>query len=103
MTKLIELEADGTKILVEASDIRQEGLEKVGIVEEAEKRLEKILEVIRPFSRSLVMNITALGDDKPDSASAEFGLSFSVEGNAFFVKAAGEATLKVTLNWGKTS
>jgi len=40
-------------------------------------------------------NLTA----KPTTASAEFGINFTIEGNIFVAKASTEASVKVTLNW----
>jgi hypothetical protein len=56
------------------------------------------LDVIKPFCESLRNSLISLGDNKPNSYSAEFGLSFSGEGNVFFAKVSGEATVKVTAN-----
>ena len=71
-----------------------------GGVRQATRKLsfEEMLGKIKPFCESIISNFEGL-TKKPDSASAEFGLKISAEGNLFIVKASGEATLKVTLNW----
>jgi hypothetical protein len=40
-------------------------------------------------------------DKKPNSATAEFGLKFCVEGNLIFAKASAEAGLTVSLTWNQ--
>ena len=67
-----------------------------------EKSFDKMLERIQPFCESVINNFEKL-KRKPNSASAEFGLSISGEGNLFVVKATGEATIRVTLNWSLNS
>lgn len=56
------------------------------------------MERMQPFCESIIKNFEKL-KRKPTSVSAEFGLSIAGEGNLFVVKASGEATIKVTLNW----
>jgi hypothetical protein len=102
MGKLVSLDAGNVTILVESTAVEGEKVViQSGAVGLAKKNLDKMLEVIKPFCESLKKNFEALGAYKPDSASAEFGLSFSGEGNVFFVKASGEASVKVILNWNK--
>ena len=70
-----------------------------GVVQAGGKiTFEDMLGRIKPFCESIITNFEEL-TKKPDSASAEFGLKVSAEGNLFIVKAAGEDSLKVTLNW----
>ena len=68
------------------------------------KNLDKLLETIDPISQSIVKTFENL-PKKPDSATAAFGLKFSLEGNLIFAKATGEANLTVSLTWNsiKTS
>lgn len=107
MGRLIEVNTSEGSILVESTDVSepaslikaQEEIIQAGVTEQVEKNLEKMLSVINPFCEALVKNLRSMGDYKPSSASAEFGLSFSGEGNVFFVKVSGEASIKVTLNW----
>jgi Trypsin-co-occurring domain 1 len=101
--RIIESEYNGSKFWVESTDVFFEGdlAPAPGGVEKAEKNIEKILEVIEPFCEALRKCINPLGDDKPYSSSAEFGLDFSGEGNLFFAKVYTESSIKVTVNWGK--
>jgi len=36
---------------------------------------------------------------RPKKATAEFGLQLTAEGNIYMVKASGQATIKVSLDW----
>jgi hypothetical protein len=99
MDKLLEIKPieDKESILIVATDVEYES----GVVQAGGGKLsfEEMLQKVKPFCESIITNFRELSI-KPDSASAEFGLKISAEGNLFIVKAAGEATLKVTLNWG---
>jgi Trypsin-co-occurring domain 1 len=95
MAKIIELESGKGTILVESAEVVFEGQTR-GI--DLENNFDRMLERIQPFCESVINNFEKL-KRKPNSASAEFGLSVSGEGNLFVVKASGEATIKVTLNW----
>jgi hypothetical protein len=102
MAKIIELESGKSTILVESADVSFDGslVQARGI--DLEKNFDKMLERIQPFCESVINNFEKL-KRKPNSASAEFGLSISGEGNLFVVKATGEATNRVTLNWSLNS
>jgi Trypsin-co-occurring domain 1 len=93
MAKIIELESGKGTILVESAEVVFEGQTR-GI--DLENNFDRMLERIQPFCESVINNFEKL-KRKPNSASAEFGLSVSGEGNLFVVKASGEATIKVTL------
>ena len=99
MEKLLEIEPaeDKEPILIETTEVDYEG---EGVVQAGGGKLnfEEMLQKVKPFCESIITNFRELSV-KPNSASAEFGLKISAEGNLFIVKAAGEATLKVTLNW----
>ena len=82
---------------METTDVHAEGL--VQVSGSVEKNLDRLVGAVKPLSESLLEAIQSL-EKKPDSISAEFGLSFNAEGNIFVVKASGEASLKVTLTWG---
>jgi Trypsin-co-occurring domain 1 len=103
MGRLIQLEDNDGEIWVESTYVTFEGgLDPAqGGVEKAEKNIEKMLEVIKSFCDALKKSINPLGDDKPYSSSAEFGLNFSGDGKLFFAKVYTEASIKVTVNWGK--
>jgi len=98
MSKLVEMKfPDGnTSFFIESSDVKESGVQQAS--GHMEKQFDKILQNIRPFSEAIIHNFQQL-DTKPDTASAEFGLSVTAEGNIFVVKASGEASVKITLNW----
>jgi hypothetical protein len=100
MGKLIDLKTssdDKTLFFVESTEV--EGSSKVQQATGfSEKEFDKLLQKIKPFCEAIVDNFQTLST-KPDSASAEFGLNITAEGNIFIVKASGQATLKITLNW----
>jgi hypothetical protein len=97
--KLLEVSpAEGKDpISIEVTEV--EG-ERGGVVQAGGGKIsfEAMLGRIKPFCESIIDTFEEL-TKKPDSASAEFGLRVSAEGNLFIVKASGEATLKVTLTW----
>jgi hypothetical protein len=98
--KLVDLKTssdDKTLFFIESTEV--EGSSKVQQATGfSEKEFDKLLQKIKPFCDSIVENFQTLST-KPDSASAEFGLNVTAEGNIFIVKASGQATLKITLNW----
>jgi hypothetical protein len=96
LPKLIELKRGNETILVEATDVQGEGI--VQAAGSMEKNLDPLIAVVRPLSESLIEALQSL-ERRPNSISAEFGLSFNLEGNIYVVKASGEASLKVTLTW----
>lgn len=102
MAKIIELDSGNSTILVESAEVSfvSSRVQARGI--DLEKNFDRMLERIQPFCESVINNFEKL-KRKPISASAEFGLSISGEGNLFVVKASGEATIKVTLNWSLNS
>lgn len=100
MAKIVELKSGDQTILVEASDLGyQGGVVSAGATDVAQKHLDKMLEIVRPFSESLLNTFESLSDRKPDSATAEFGIGISGEGNLFFAKLSADVNIKVTLNW----
>ena|SRR5215216_687075 len=82
-------------ILIETTEV--EG-ESGGVIQAGPLSFEEMLKKINPFCEAIISTFQTLSV-KPNNASAEFGLKVSMEGNLFIVKAAGEATVKVTLNW----
>jgi hydroxyacyl-ACP dehydratase HTD2-like protein with hotdog domain len=81
-------------ILIETTEVEGES----GVVQAGPMSFEQMLQKINPFCEAIISTFQTLSV-KPNNASAEFGLKVSMEGNLFIVKAAGEATVKVTLNW----
>ena len=98
MGKVLELQAGSRAVLIESSDVGYKGdlIQASGL--SLQKNFDQMLEKLQPFCESIIKNFEVLSK-KPDSASAEFGLNVSAEGNLFVVKASGEATIKITLNW----
>jgi hypothetical protein len=98
MSKIVELAVGNSAILVEAEEAKIES----GIIQAGglsiEKNLDKMLSLLKPFCNSIMNTFQDLCN-KPDTATAEFGLSVVGEGNLFIVKASGEATIKITLTW----
>jgi hypothetical protein len=101
MGKIISLKSEGHQVLIEADEdaqIHGEGLKQVTSMDQMESSLEKMLSIVTPFCNALLKNFDSISR-RPHSATAEFGLGFSGEGNAFIVKIAGEASVRVTLQW----
>src|SRR5690348_16721815 len=98
MGEILEIEiGNNDTILMESSEVGYKAsLVQAGALE---KDFDKMLKRLQPFCECIIKNFQNLAK-KPDSASAEFGLNVSAEGNLFVVKASGEASIKVTLNWG---
>lgn len=100
MGKLVDLKIsspDNTLFFIESSEVDgSSGVQQA--TGYTEKEFDKMLKRVKPFCDSIIENFQTLST-KPDSASAEFGLNITAEGNIFIVKASGQATLKITLNW----
>jgi hypothetical protein len=69
-----------------------------GGISDIRKKLGDMLDVITPISESMISSVGKLSI-LPDSVTAEYGLIITAESNLFVVKAAGEASLKVTFAW----
>jgi hypothetical protein len=99
MAKLVRLETEHGSILIESSISERTGkLEQAGAPSDIRKKLGDLLDVITPISETIINSVEKLSK-LPDSITAEYGLSITAEGNLFVVKAAGEASLKVTFAW----
>jgi hypothetical protein len=99
MGKLVKLETEHGSILIESSITEATGtLKQAGGISDIKKKLGDLLDVITPISESIISSVDKLSK-LPDSITAEYGLSITAEGNLFVVKAAGEASLKVTFAW----
>jgi hypothetical protein len=100
MTKLVELtssDKESSSFLIESTEVEDyDGVQQASV--NMEREFDKLLERVKPFCESIINNFQSLSN-KPSSASAEFGLNVTAEGNVFVVKASGQATLKITLNW----
>ena len=99
MGKLVKLQTAHGTIMMESSISESSGtLQQAGGITDTKKKLGELLDVITPISESIIGSVDKLSK-KPDSITAEYGLSITAEGNLFVVKAAGEASLKVTFQW----
>lgn len=99
MAKLVKLETERGSILIESSISEKSGtLQQAGGIGDIKKKFEELLEVIVPISESIISSGDKLSR-KPDSITAEYGLSITAEGNLFVAKVAGEGSLKVTFEW----
>lgn len=99
MGKLVKLQTEHGSILIESSISERSGtLQQAGEISDIKKKLGDLLDVITPISESIINSVGKLSK-LPDSITAEYGLSITAEGNLFVVKAAGEASLKVTFAW----
>jgi hypothetical protein len=99
MGKLVKLETEHGSVLIESSISEKTGtLQQAGGPTDIKKKLADLLDVITPISESVISSVEKLSK-LPDSITAEYGLSITAEGNLFVVKAAGEASLKVTFEW----
>ena len=100
--KIVKLKSGNGTIFVQTTEAAYEG----GLVQaggpDIEKNLDKMLDAIKPFCKSIVNAFEGLEGEtkKPDSLTAEFGLSIAAGADLFIVKASGEATIKITLKWG---
>jgi len=104
MSKLIKAKIhDETSVLIEVAEnarLPESLIVESGVTEKVEKFLDKMLYAIKPYSETIIRTFQSLSDEvRPDSASAEFGLSFVGEGNVFLAKASAEASIRVTLKW----
>ena len=90
MGKILELRAGKETILIESADLSlsKSKLRQAGGLEKINKNLDDVLKVIEPISKSILKNFEKL-TTKPNTASAEFGLSLTFEGNLLVVKASG--------------
>ena len=101
MSKLVEIKTNESNIFMETSISEVTGtVLQPGIRRGVDKKLSELLDVIQPVTESIVESVDKL-TKKPDTVSAEFGLSVTEEGNIFVVRNSAEASLIVTLKWGK--
>ena len=100
MNKLVKVESDSGTILIESTFSEQTGkmVQAGGVSDKIAKKLENLLEVIKPMTDTIVESVNTL-QKKPTSISAEFGLSITAEGNIFVGKVSGESSLKITFTW----
>ncbi|UCE05852.1 MAG: hypothetical protein JSW07_20050 [bacterium] len=104
MSKLIKMPSEDGSIIVEVETTEGEiiPVSKKGerIIEEAKEAFEKVENVIISTGSKLSRALKNLAEKEPslESASLEFGLQFSGEGNIYLVKTAAQGSIKVSIN-----
>jgi Trypsin-co-occurring domain 1 len=96
--QLVATEIDGAALLLEVRS-GDDPERDVGILRDSS--FDGVVDSIRKLTRQLT---EALEEVKPDKASLEFGVDVGVEAGqltALLVKGSGNASLKITLEWGK--
>jgi hypothetical protein len=84
---ILEIEIDGTTVLVESSELSESGAKVVAATKvKVQKKFDEILAVIKPICSSIIKTNEQM-PNKPNTTTAEFGLKFSVDGNLIFAKA----------------
>ncbi|MCZ2121418.1 MAG: hypothetical protein LC108_04040 [Anaerolineales bacterium] len=103
---------EGKNVLIESSTEEEfdvENLSKISSsVTQVNQSLEQVSITIVDMSRVMIGAFENLDDSKtkssakaitPAKATLEFGICFSAEGDIYVVKASGEASLKVSVEW----
>jgi hypothetical protein len=104
MSKLIKMpSADGSVIIeVETSENEIVPVGKKGerVIEEAKEAFETVENAIISTGSKLSHALRNLAQKEPslESASLEFGLQFTGEGNIYLVKTAVQGSIKVSIN-----
>lgn len=111
MKKLIEMPYGKEDVILVEVDVPDEVAEeekrRVGIrdyftkPEKAEKDFTVVSEMVIKCSKPIVEALEMLRKEKfqPQKATAEFGLTFTAKGSIYLVEAAGEASIKISLEW----
>jgi hypothetical protein len=109
MAQLVRVDVGGGTIWVEASESASVPGGSSAISEAASPRdaakkavetAEQLQGSLKAFCASVIDSLKELGEDaKPSTATVEFGINVSLEGNVYVVKGAGEASIKVTAQW----
>src|SRR5690348_11909531 len=94
----MEVKIGETIVFMETSDSGREGVVSAGFKDKIVARLTQIEDSVRPVCDAFLKTIEGL-EKRPSSASAEFGVSLSGEGNFFVTKISGEGSIKLTLAW----
>lgn len=107
MPKLVSMETDSGKILVEA-ELSGAKLEEMGMIDGAFEKLEGSFKSVSETINRCSINLAELFNEQyPISkcmtrAEIEFGIKVNAEGNAYVAKTSGEANITVKLNWDFT-
>ncbi len=105
MPQLVKMKlGDRGTVLVEVPE--EEGIQRVGkgkkILEAADKVFDRLVQnEIVENCKVLVGAFEQLKEHSipPRKATAEFGLQFNSEGNIYVVKASGQASFKISVEW----
>lgn len=104
MSKLVKIPYKDGHILVEVETAEGEivpvGKKGERIVEQAKESLEKAENIIINGCALLSGSLKKLAEKDPllESASMEFSLQFTAEGNAYIVKTSAQGSIKVSIN-----
>ena len=104
MSKLIKMPSEDGSIVVEVETAEGEIIQvsKTGerIIEEAKEAFERVESAIIDTGSKLSRALKNLAEKEPslESASLEFGLQFTGEGNIYLVKTAAQGSIKVSIN-----
>ena len=104
MSKLIKMPTKEGSIIVEVETAEGEiiPVSKTGerVIEEANEAFEKVESAIIDTGSKLSRALKNLAEKEPslESASLEFGLQFTGEGNIYLVKTAAQGSIKVSIN-----
>lgn len=104
MSKLIKVPSEGGYVIVEVETTEDEiipvGKKGERIIEEAKETFDKIENVITDIGAKLSRALKDLAKKEStlESASLEFGLQFTGEGNVYLVKTTAQGSIKVSIN-----
>ncbi len=104
MSKLIKMPSKEGSIIVEVETTEDEiiPVTKIGerIIEEAKEAFEGVESAIIDIGSKLSRALKNLAEKEPslESASLEFGIQFTGEGNVYVVKTAAQGSIKVSIN-----
>jgi Trypsin-co-occurring domain 1 len=105
MGQLVRVRLNDTEVWMETETaaIGEQAPQRVSrdaLAEEALKAAETLNTTIKAYCSSLVRVFETLqGTEKPQQITAEFGLKLSSDCKFYVVNAAGEASLKITVQW----
>ena len=105
MEQLVEYSLeDGTKILVEANALEEEGVvERVAIapgelVIKASETFERALDVIIPAASAIISKVKRL-DNIPDEVEVKFGVKLSSKVGGILTSVSKDPNYEITLKW----
>ena len=104
MSKLIKMPSKDGSIIVEVETTEDEiiPVSRKGerLIEEVEEAFERVESAIINTGSKLSRALKKLAEEEAslDSASLEFGIQFTGEGNIYLVKTAAQGSIKVSIN-----